>query len=77
MNGHPNNSRPTAPAIAGQYTTPFQQTFAPSPPQQSGKAVPIPQTNMGITVQRGFAKITALAKKPLAKIVIAAQQARF
>lgn len=72
-------SRPTSPPIAGQYTRPEEQAFFPSPPQQYGEARPIPLTNVGITAQQVFHKINhALSGgRPLAKIVIGTQQARF
>lgn len=73
-----NNGTPTKAPIAGAYTLPTQQTFAPSPNQQSGKADPIPPTKQGITAQPTFHKINrALMPGPVAKIVIGIQQARF
>ena len=72
-------ARPTTTLIAGQYSSPNDQTFAPSPPQQYGHAMPIPQTNNGNIAQTIFHKINnrLTLGKPLAKIVIGTQQARF
>lgn len=76
-NGSASNHRPTA-LVAGQYGLPTAQQFAPSPPQQHGIAMPIPQTNVGVTAQRSFTKINkALTPGPIAKIVIKIQQSRF
>jgi hypothetical protein len=70
------NGRPTTSRVGGMLTKPTEQIFAPSPPQQYAHAVPIPVNTMGNTAQRTFAKINTLMRKPLAKIVIATQQAR-
>jgi hypothetical protein len=73
-----NTGTPTIAPVGGQLTLPTQQNFAPSPRQQSGRASPIPHTNQGITKQQAFHKINrTLAPGPVAKIVIALQQARF
>jgi hypothetical protein len=70
-------TRPTAPKLAGQYTRPGDQAFSPSPPQQYGHAQPIPNSNQGITAQPTFFKINkSLTPGPVAKLVIAVQQAR-
>lgn len=69
---------PTVSLIGGQYSNPHSQAFAPSPPQQYGKAMPIPNNRVGIVAQQTFAKINrALTPGPIAKIVIKLQQARF
>lgn len=77
-NGTASLSRPNKPLIAGQYSRPESQDFAPSPIQQYGRPAAIPSTNSGITAQRSFTKINhALAPGPIAKIVIKLQQSRF
>lgn len=73
-----NLSRPTSGLLAGQYSSPHAQAFAPSPPQQYGQAQTIPKTQNGDTSQKSFFKINkSLTPGPIAKIVIAIQQARF
>ena len=77
-NGTSSLHRPTKPLIAGQYSSPHSQGFAPSPPAQYGKSQPIPKTNQGDTSQRVFTKINkTLTPGPVAKIVIGIQQSRF
>lgn len=78
VNGTSALSRPNTARIGGQYSSPHAQDFAPSPPQQYGHAVPIPNSTRGDTTQRSFTKINhALAPGPIAKIVIKLQQSRF
>lgn len=77
-NGTTSLSRPTVQPLAGQLTFPSEQAFAPSPRQQYGLPSPIPHDKQGVTAQQPFAKINKrLAPGPVAKIVIALQQARF
>jgi hypothetical protein len=60
------------------YGSPYGQNFTPSAPASQGIAQPIPNNQQGITAQPIFHKINkTLAPGPVAKIVIALQQARF
>jgi hypothetical protein len=77
MPREPHNSAPTTSRLGNQYTSIAALRFEPSAPQQSGKAVPIPNTNNGNIAQGVFHKInTTLMPKPLAKIVIGTQMNR-